>query len=644
MSTLSYELRPSAVAGLPGLAAWSTAVATVAAWPQTEPLQPVLERRLARAGRSGPLREIIQAGLSDPLGLTSPDEVRRDVAELLRPLRRSLALRPLGPSSTHARLDDAEQPFVVELRELDPVIPEGRHALQGLFDDLCAGLEALPGPVALTIRVRPADVHAVEDEEAEAPTRSVRFSLRMSACVPLPASLRARAEALCLSRSSTAGSWVVAAGSRHAGPPALPGVAAVLMALGSSASLTAQRVVEGAPLAGSLPRSGAPLGRVRRMSGRTASWRLDWDSRRHHTFVAGASGCGKSTTLLRLVVDDLAAGRMVLVLDPHGDLAADVVAHAGPGDVVVIDPRDPRSAPLDLLDADPGRATAHLMSAVGEVWPADFAGPVWQRGISLSLRVLAARRDHGPTTLAELERYFVDGAWRDGVIGQLTGALRHEAEHEAAAWAGRSSSDTSAVSWLSGKLTPLTRGPAAALFHRAAARPLELELRDGRAQVMTLPLGELGPDTTRLVGRMVLARLTTAIAAQGVLPEALRRPVSIVIDEAHLFAGPALAGLFAQARKFHVSITVATQSPSALGPHLGCILTNAQTLLLGRLPVIEARVLHDRAGDETLATLPTLPRHHLVVVPEEHRPDSPPMILTPIRPPTACPTASCASS
>ena len=46
---------------------------------------------------------------------------------------------------------------------------------------------------------------------------------------------------------------------------------------------------------------------------------------RHHLHVLGATGSGKSTLLTHLILDDIANRRGVVVIDPKGDLAADVL-------------------------------------------------------------------------------------------------------------------------------------------------------------------------------------------------------------------------------------------------------------------------------------------------------------------------------
>jgi DNA helicase HerA-like ATPase len=47
--------------------------------------------------------------------------------------------------------------------------------------------------------------------------------------------------------------------------------------------------------------------------------------RRHHLYAVGKTGTGKTTFLHNLIYQDIAAGHGVGVIDPHGDLAADLL-------------------------------------------------------------------------------------------------------------------------------------------------------------------------------------------------------------------------------------------------------------------------------------------------------------------------------
>jgi hypothetical protein len=391
--------------------------------------------------------------------------------------------------------------------------------------------------------------------------------------------------------------------------------------------------VQGRPLAGALPGDGPVIGRVLRPTGRSSRWRLSWQTRRHHCFIAAASGAGKSTLILRVALEDVEQGRTVILLDPHGDLAHQLAGAVPAKRRRLVDPRLADTHPLDLLDPQPERAAAHLLSAVCEVWPSEFAGPVWNLAMTRTTRGLhASTVTDGRFSLRDIARFLADIPWRAKVIAGIEDErLRAELEREHRAWQVISSnSDNPLVSWAASKLTPLTDGPGGRLFATAPERTLEQELRDGSVMLVSLPLGTLGDATTRLAGRMFLTRLTAAIARQGDLAEPDRRQIAVFADEAHLLAGQALRGLFAQARKFNCAVTVACQAPSQLEPGLEEVLTNTQTHLLGRLSHRDAARLGDRIGEAGVRTLPTLPRHHLLLALEDNDPRLDPIVLTPV--------------
>ena len=52
---------------------------------------------------------------------------------------------------------------------------------------------------------------------------------------------------------------------------------------------------------------------------------LSQDDRRRHLYIIGKTGTGKTTLILSLILSDLAAGRGLALLDPHGDLAKAVI-------------------------------------------------------------------------------------------------------------------------------------------------------------------------------------------------------------------------------------------------------------------------------------------------------------------------------
>src|SRR5436190_14368520 len=80
--------------------------------------------------------------------------------------------------------------------------------------------------------------------------------------------------------------------------------------------------------------------------------------RRSHMYVIGKTGTGKSTLLKTMVLQDIAAGRGLALLDPHGDLTAEIVARVAEHrrrDLVHLDTPNANWTFNPLTDVAPGQ-------------------------------------------------------------------------------------------------------------------------------------------------------------------------------------------------------------------------------------------------------------------------------------------------
>src|SRR5882724_13084635 len=117
--------------------------------------------------------------------------------------------------------------------------------------------------------------------------------------------------------------------------------------------------------------------------------------RRHHMYVVGKTGMGKSTLLRTLIVSDLRAGNGLALIDPHGDLADQVLScmwESRRGDLIVFDPATPRGiVPFNpIAVADTSRrhlAAAGLVAAFRKIW-IDSWGPRVEYILYNTLRAL----------------------------------------------------------------------------------------------------------------------------------------------------------------------------------------------------------------------------------------------------------------
>src|SRR5436190_17589200 len=96
--------------------------------------------------------------------------------------------------------------------------------------------------------------------------------------------------------------------------------------------------------------------------------------RRHHCYVLGKTGTGKTTLLRNLILQDIEAGCGVGVIDPHGDLASEIldfIPKRRIEDVAYFDPADPSySVGFNILQTgqDGHLVASGVVGAMKGIW------------------------------------------------------------------------------------------------------------------------------------------------------------------------------------------------------------------------------------------------------------------------------------
>jgi hypothetical protein len=150
---------------------------------------------------------------------------------------------------------------------------------------------------------------------------------------------------------------------------------------------------------------------------------LEQRDRRQHLYFIGKSGTGKSALLRNLVMQDILAGEGVAVLDPHGDLAEELLDCIPPSridDTIYLDPADhDHPIPFNLLRAGQ-RASPHLVAsgivgACKSIWR-DSWGP---RMEYILYAAVAALLECDNVSLLGIQRMLIDERYRQWVIRQV---------------------------------------------------------------------------------------------------------------------------------------------------------------------------------------------------------------------------------
>jgi hypothetical protein len=324
-----------------------------------------------------------------------------------------------------------------------------------------------------------------------------------------------------------------------------------------------------------------------------------------HLHALGPTGSGKSTLLLNLITQDMTAGRAVVVIEPRGDLIADVLERIPPeriGDVVLLDPNDTARPvglnPLALGGRSPELAADQLLGLFHSLYSAHW-GPRTHDILGASLLTLA--RSPG-MTLAALPLLLTDAGFRRRVLPGVVDPIGLELFWSAyEAWS--EPERAAAIAPVMNKLRPLLLRPEMRAVVGQTRRSFDLRrvFTERKLLLVNLRKGLLGPETSSLLGSLVVSQLWQAVLGRSAIASERRHPVFVYVDEFQDYMHLPLdfADALAQARGLGVGFVAAHQYMHQLDPAMrSAVLANAQSRVAFRLPSEDARII---AADSALA-------------------------------------------
>ncbi len=316
-----------------------------------------------------------------------------------------------------------------------------------------------------------------------------------------------------------------------------------------------------------------------------------------HLLVIGPTGVGKTTSLLRLAAHDIAAGRAVVVLEPKGDLIADLLACI-PGerkdDVVLIDPTDERGVVGVNPLATGGRSSELVADQLLGIFH-DLHAASWGPRTSdiLHAGLLTLARTPG-MSLAALPLLLSDSAFRRRIVGALNEPLVLQPFWQAfEAWS--EAERTTAIAPVMNKVRPLLVRPSlrAVLAQTAPRFELRQVFTERKILLVNLAKGMMGPEAAALLGSIIVSQFWQAALERSAIPADRRHPVFVYVDEFqdYLSLPTNLADALAQARSLGVGLTLAHQHLGQLDSQMrSAVLANARSRLVFQLAAEDARV------------------------------------------------------
>jgi len=341
---------------------------------------------------------------------------------------------------------------------------------------------------------------------------------------------------------------------------------------------------------------------------------------RQHIYIIGKTGSGKTTLLRNLIVQHIALGHGVGLIDPHGDLAEELLHHIPPyraDHLVYFNPSD-LAFPIGLnVLANVAYDNRHLVasgivSAFKGIWR-DSWGPRLEYILHNAVSALLDCRN---ATLLGVNRMLIDEQYRAKVIRQVNDPfIRSFWAEEYAGYDARFQRE--AIAPIQNKLGQFVLNPVIRnILGQANAKvSIPFMMDNERIFIANLSKGQIGHDKANLLGSLLTTQFQLAAMARADRSEVERRDFYLFIDEFQNFSTDAFAFILAEARKYRLCLILSHQYIDQLSlPIRQAVFGNVGTLIAFRVGHTDAEVLEKEFGYEFPAnTLADLDRYEAVV-------------------------------
>jgi DNA helicase HerA-like ATPase len=321
------------------------------------------------------------------------------------------------------------------------------------------------------------------------------------------------------------------------------------------------------------------------------------EERERHVWIVGKSGSGKSTLLFNLAMSDIYAGEGVAVIDPHGDLATDIldaIPRRRINDVCYLDAGETEypvgfNPATRILPERRALAAAGIVAAFKHLW-SDSWGPRLEHFLFHGVAALISR-EHA--TLIDLARLYTDVRFRDRLVARVTDpeTLRFWQE-EFPSYTKSLRSD--AIAPILNKVGQIAASPHLRLILGQVAPRLDLAftMNNRRILIANLAKGTIGEQAANLLGSLLVSHLQLTAMERGALPPQERVSFFVHVDEFQTFSSDAFASLLSEARKFALHFALANQYCDQLSNAVrSAVIGNAGTLIAFRVGSRDSELL-----------------------------------------------------
>ncbi|HDH31178.1 MAG TPA: DUF87 domain-containing protein, partial [Candidatus Wolfebacteria bacterium] len=275
--------------------------------------------------------------------------------------------------------------------------------------------------------------------------------------------------------------------------------------------------------------------------------------RRRHFYVVGKSGVGKSKLLELLIRQDITYGHGLCLMDPHGDVIAnilDFIPEHRIKDVVLIDPSDTQW-PVSfnpLMNITP-ELKHQVTQGLIEVMEKQF-GANWTPRLEHVFRFTClALLDYPGATMRGMILMLTDRNYRHKVIEYIEDEMvKRFWAIEFADWSEKF--DTDAIIPLVNKLGQFLSNPLLHYIFGQKDNKVDIQkiMNEGKILLINLSKGKLGEENSSFFGSMFITKIHQAGMARADISEEERKDFYLYVDEFHNVVTDTFINVITEAR------------------------------------------------------------------------------------------------
>ena len=299
--------------------------------------------------------------------------------------------------------------------------------------------------------------------------------------------------------------------------------------------------------------------------------RMKQGDRRQHMYIIGKSGSGKSELIKSIAKQDIEAGRGVCIMDPHGELARDMlefVPRDRADDVIYFSPADvDRPMGLNMLEYNPAYpqqkelAVAEMLKIFDRLFDLKATGgPMFEYYMRNALLLIMDDPETG-STLLDIPRVLADEEFRRLKLSRCKNQQVKDFWIKEAQKAGGEASLANMVPYIASKLAPFITNDfmRPIIGQQKSAFNVREAMDSQKILLLDLAKGKIGDLNAYLVGMVLVGKILNAALERGDVAAKDRKDFYLYIDEFQNFLTDSISSILSEARKYGLNLIIAHQ-------------------------------------------------------------------------------------